>query len=113
MPTAMRSLESSAPGFAADLERVLHWSAETDRAIEERVEAILADVRTRGDAAVLEYTQRFDGVTANAVADLEIGRDELAAALQSIPAAQRQALEDAARRVRTFHERQLEGSGRS
>lgn len=113
MSVKIRQLATTAPGFEADFQRVLHWSAETDHAIEERVAAILADVQARGDAAVLEYTRRFDGLAAPSVASLEITRDELQAALQAITPAQRSALEAAARRVRSYHERQLEACGRS
>ncbi|CAN5915212.1 histidinol dehydrogenase [soil metagenome] len=110
---AIRHLTTQATDFEAAFQRVLHWSAETDNAIEERVAAILADVRQRGDAAVLEYTRRFDGVEAASVTALEIGHAELQAALVAIPAAQRSALEAAAQRVRSYHERQLEACGRS
>jgi histidinol dehydrogenase len=113
MTVQIRQLTTTAPGFDADFQRVLHWSAETDHAIEERVAAILADVQARGDAALLEYTQRFDGLTAASVAALEITRDELQAALQAITPAQRSALEAAAQRVRSYHERQLDACGRS
>ncbi|HZT54762.1 MAG TPA: histidinol dehydrogenase [Burkholderiaceae bacterium] len=109
----IRLLDTGAEDFEAAFQRVLHWSAETDDAIEQRVAAILADVRARGDAAVLEYTARFDGVDAPNVAALEIPRAELLAALSAIPAAQRDALEAAAERVREYHERQLDASGRS
>ena len=109
----IRLLATTAADFEAAFQRVLHWSAETDLAIEERVTGILADVRARGDAAVLEYTERFDGVAAASVAALEIPRSELQAALLAIPAAQRQALEAAAQRVRSYHERQLDACGRS
>ncbi len=113
MTVRIRHLDTRAATFAADFERVLHWSAETDDAIETRVAAIVADVRTRGDAAVLEYTQRFDGVEAASVAALEIGHDELQAALLAITPAQRSALQAAADRVRSYHQRQLEACGRS
>jgi histidinol dehydrogenase len=113
MSVKIRQLATTAPGFEADFQRVLHWSAETDHSIEERVAAILADVQARGDAAVLEYTQRFDGLTAASVASLEITRDELQAALQAITPAQRTALEAAAGRVRSYHQRQLDACGRS
>jgi histidinol dehydrogenase len=109
----IRVLDTRAADFETAFQRVLHWSAETDDAIEARVAAILADVRARGDAAVLEYTERFDGLRAASVGALEIPRAELLAALAAIPAAQRSALEAAAERVRAFHERQLEASGRS
>lgn len=113
MTVRIRHLATSAADFAAEFQRVLHWSAETDGAIEERVASILADVQARGDAAVLEYTERFDGVKAVSVAALEIGRDELQAALAAITPAQRSALEFAAQRVRDYHQRQLEACGRS
>ena len=109
----IRQLATTAPDFEAEFQRVLHWSAETDGAIEERVAAILADVQQRGDAAVLEYTQRFDGLTASSVAQLEIPRADLEAACDAITPAQRSALDAAARRVRAFHERQLDACGRS
>ena len=109
----IRVLDTHAADFDAAFQRVLHWSAETDDAIEQSVTDILADVRERGDAAVLDYTKRFDGVVAPSVAALEIPRAELLAALQAIPVAQRDALEAAADRVRSYHARQLEASGRS
>jgi len=113
MSVAVRHLDTAQPDFEAEFQRVLHWSAETDDAIEQRVAEIVADVRTRGDAAVLEYTQRFDRLHADSVAALELTRDELRAALDAITPAQRKALESAAARVRSYHERQLEACGRS
>jgi histidinol dehydrogenase len=113
MTVNIRQLTTTATDFETEFHRVRHWSAETDSAIEERVAAIVADVRTRGDAAVLEYTQRFDGVSAATVGALEITPAELQAALATITPAQRSALEAAAARVRSFHERQLEACGRS
>lgn len=111
--TLIRQLDTTAADFEAQFQRVLHWSAETDAAIETRVADILADVRSRGDAAVLDYSTRFDGLTAARVADLEIGPDALAAALAQITPAQRSALEAAAARVRSYHERQLQACGLS
>ena len=113
MTVNIRQLATTAADFEAEFQRVLHWSAETDHAIEERVAAILDDVRVRGDAAVLEYTQRFDGLAADSVAALEITQAELQAALSAMTPAQRQALEAAAQRVRDYHQRQLEACGRS
>jgi len=110
---ALRQLATTAADFEAEFARVLHWSAETDAAIEGRVADILADVEKRGDAAVLEYTQRFDGLAASSMAQLEITQAELQAALGQITPAQRSALEAAAARVRDYHQRQLEACGRS
>ncbi len=106
-------LDSADAGFDAALQGLLHWSDETDAAIEQRVAAILADVRARGDAALLDYSARFDGVHAAAVAELEIGVAELRAALDQITPAQRDALQAAAGRVRDYHRRQLDACGRS
>ena len=106
-------LNTADAGFEAAFAARLHWSADTDAAIEQRVADILADVQQRGDAAVLEYTQRFDGLQAADVKALEITQAELKAALDSLPAAQREALQAAAARVRQYHEAQKKASGES
>ncbi len=110
---AIRHLDTREAGFEADFQRVLHWSAETDAAIETRVAEIIAEVRARGDAALLELTARFDSVPAASMAQLEIGADELRAAFEAITPAQRSALQAAAVRVRDYHRRQLDASSRS
>jgi len=106
-------LHTAQADFEAVFQARLHWSADTDSAIETRVAAIVSDVQQRGDAAILEYTARFDGLQAQHVADLEIGAAELRAAFDGLPAAQRTALETAAVRVRSFHEAQKVASGQS
>ena len=99
--------------FESQFKARLHWSADTDAAIEQRVADILLDVQQRGDAAVLEYTARFDGLSVGAMAELELTQAELKAAFESIPAAQRDALQAAAQRVRTYHEAQKKACGES
>ncbi|MGF6526438.1 histidinol dehydrogenase [Variovorax sp. PvP013] len=106
-------LSTASATFEADFKARLHWSAEADAAIEARVADILADVQRRGDAAVLEYTARFDRLDAADMQALELTADELRAAFESLPAEQREALEFAARRVRQFHEAQKRASGES
>jgi histidinol dehydrogenase len=91
----------------------LHWSADADAAIESRVAEILADVQQRGDAAVLEYTQRFDGLNAKDMQALMLTQAELKAAFDGLPVAQKDALQAAAKRVRTYHEAQKKASGES
>ena len=103
----LRRLDSRAPGFDAELARLTRYEAAQDDAVEAAVRAIVAEVRSRGDAALLEYTRRFDRVAARSVAELEIARADLRAALEALPARERAALEEAAARVRRFHERQL------
>jgi histidinol dehydrogenase len=107
----MRRLSTAQADFEVQL-RALQWSAETDASVDATVAAILADVRARGDAAVLELTARFDGVKAASVAALESPPSELAAALDAITPAQRRALEAAAERVRAYHERQFDAACR-
>ncbi|WP_431050418.1 histidinol dehydrogenase [Roseateles sp. L2-2] len=113
MTTSLRTLNTADADFEAQFQRVLHWSAETDAAIETRVAEILADVRVRGDAAVLDYTARFDGLQAESLASLELTREELKAAFDGLPAEQAQALTQAAARVRSYHERQKQACGES
>ena len=109
----IRQLSTAAADFETEFARVLHWSAATDDAIEQRVADILADVRLRGDAAVLDYTARFDGLTASHMAALELSRDELQHAFETITPAQRDALQAAAARVRSYHQRQMQACGLS
>jgi histidinol dehydrogenase len=99
--------------FEARLSALRHWSADADAAIEQRVADILGDVQQRGDAAVLEYTARFDGLNAGSVAELELSQADFKAAFDSIPEAQRKALQDAERRVRSYHEAQKKACGES
>jgi histidinol dehydrogenase len=99
--------------FEAQFKARQHWSADTDAAIVQRVDSILADVQARGDAAVLEYTERFDGLQAASVAELELTQADFKAAYNSLPAAQQQALQDATARVRSYHEAQKKACGES
>ena len=110
MSTPLR-LSTSQPDFEQQFAQRLHWSAEQDEAIELRVKSILADVRTRGDAAVLEYTARFDGLKAARMADLQLSADELQAAFDGLPLDQREALTQAAARIRRYHEWQKKQGG--
>jgi histidinol dehydrogenase len=98
--------------FEHDFAQRLHWSADTDAAIEQRVADILADVQQRGDAAVLEYTARFDGLQADSMAALELTKQELKAAFDSLPqpSAKRWSRP---RAVRSYHEAQKKANGES
>lgn len=96
--------------FDANLKQLLAFETAQDDGVDEVVASILKDVKKRGDAAVLEYTNRFDKTSANHLSDLEIGKAELIAALNGLPADQREALQIAADRVRSYHEKQLMSS---
>ena len=109
-PLYLSTLEA---GFEADFQARLHWSAQADAAIEQRVAEILADVQQRGDAAVLDYTRRFDALDAASVDELSLTPTELQHAFDAIPHAQRQALQAAAQRVRHYHEAQKRATGQS
>ena len=110
----VRQLNSHDADFAPALKKLLAFSAADDAAIEAAAAKILADVQNRGDAAVLEYTQQFDRLSkdqASSVKALEISKADLMAALNALPAEQRSALEAAAQRVKSYHERQKVESG--
>ncbi|MFC7206369.1 histidinol dehydrogenase [Comamonas endophytica] len=106
-------LRTDSADFETAFQARLHWSADTDAAIEQRVADILADVQKRGDAAVLEYTQRFDGLSATGMPALELTAAELKAAFDGLPGIQRDALQAAAARVRRYHGAQKQASGES
>jgi histidinol dehydrogenase len=111
MSVVIRQLDSADRDFQAKLMAVLAFEASEDEAIDRAAASIIADVRQRGDAAVLEYTQRFDHVTATSMTALEIPRAALQAALASLAPERRAALTEAADRVRSYHERQKQSCG--
>ena len=104
--TMVRILDTSDPGFEAAFAPLVALDSAVDRGIEARADAIVDDVRARGDVALLEYTNRFDRMHAATVAELEIPAAQMRAAFDNLPPAQRAALEAAAARVRAFHQRQ-------
>ena len=109
----MRRLDAAAPDFESRWAELFGRISEENAAIDARVAEMLDEVRRRGDDAVLEYTRRYDRVSATSMAELEIGQHELQDALRAIGAEQRDALQAAAQRVRAYHERQLEHLGGS
>ena len=103
----IRRLSTLDNTFNADLKALLAFETAQDDSIDVVVANILKDVKARGDAAVLEYTNRFDKTNATSLAELEVSKTELQAALIGLPANQRAALQAAADRVRTYHEKQV------
>jgi histidinol dehydrogenase len=91
----------------------LFWSGETDQAIESRVADIIADVRARGDQAVMDYTAKFDGLQVASMAELEISQADMASAFEGLPQVQRDALTAAAQRIKSYHQAQKAASGES
>ncbi len=110
MSLQIRKLDSTQPDFQQRLATLLAFEASTDDAIETAVATILHEVKTRGDAAVLEYTNRFDRSSASSMAAFDLSQADLQQALEALPAAQREALHTAAARIRVFHERQKQES---
>ncbi len=106
-------LSTASATFDTEFKARLHRSAQADAEIEQRVADILADVLQRGDAAVLQYSRRFDGLQATSMIELELTQSELKAAFEAIPVAQREALQAAAARVRSYHEVQKKACGES
>jgi histidinol dehydrogenase len=105
--TRIRRLDSTQPDFDAQLEQLLAFESAQDPAVDAAVSAILADVRARGDAALLDYTERFDRLSVDRAQALEIAQADLKHALGRLPASGRAALETAVERVRAYHSRQL------
>lgn len=102
----VRMLDASAPGFDAALTSLLAWESVSDQHVVSVVDEILHAVKSHGDAALLEYTNRFDRRTVSAMADITLQPVDLQRALGNIDPASRAALEKAAQRIRDFHERQ-------
>ena len=108
----MRRLSTSQGDFDARLAELTRYEAAQDAAVESAARAIIADVRARGDDAVVEYTNRFDRVAVRSLAELDVPRAALETALRGLPDGQRAALAEAAARITRFHERQVAQSWR-
>ncbi len=111
MSVSIRRLNTTDSDFNAKLMAVLAFEATEDEAIDRAAAHILAEVKQRSDDAVLEYTRQFDRLPASSVAALEIPRAELQAALDGLSPQRRDALQQAADRVRVYHQRQKQECG--
>ena len=106
----IRRLSANAEGFREELDRLLAWETVSNGSVNDIVTEVVNNVRTKGDAALLEYTAKFDRLTLNSGAELEISKERLHEALKRIPADQRDALQLSADRVRAYHEKQIQNS---
>jgi histidinol dehydrogenase len=102
----VRQLDTAQSNFDGELQRLRAFDAGEDAAVDAAVAAIIAEVRLKGDAAVLAYARHLDGATANRCADLEVRPERLARALTALNPVEREALATAAERVRVYHEKQ-------
>ena len=103
----IRKLTTKDANFDASLQALLAFETAQDDSVDAVVASILKDVKARGDAAVLEYTNKFDKTNAKSLADLEIKKPELAAALDGLEANKHAALRAAADRIKSYHEKQI------
>lgn len=103
-------ISADAEGFEAQLDQLLAWETVSNESVNTTVKEILKSVREQGDAALLDYTAKFDRLSIADASQLEIPQTELQAALQRIPADQRSGLELSAQRVKAYHERQISES---
>ncbi|GHD54089.1 histidinol dehydrogenase [Marinobacter persicus] len=110
MTDKITRLNASQSDFDSALAKLLAWDDSVDHQVNESVRHILHEVKTRGDAAVMEFTEKFDRLKVSSMAELEISQDRLQAALEKIPQDQREGLEKAAERIRDYHERQNQQS---
>ncbi len=106
----IKQLDSRASDFQQQLDELLAWESVSDEAVTDAVKSILADVKARGDAAVIDYSCRFDRVQVQSMAELEIPLVRAQEALDNIPQEQRDALEQAAERIRQYHTHQKQES---
>lgn len=110
--TIVRRLNAQDADFNTQLDQLLSWESVSDASVNQRVLDIIDNVRTRGDAALVDYTRQFDGLDVAQMSDLILPRERLELALTRITPEQRTALETAAERVRQYHERQVQDSWR-
>ena len=108
--TFVRRLNAQDTDFNTQLDQLLSWESVSDASVNQRVLDIIDNVRTHGDAALVDYTRQFDGLDVAQMSDLILNRERLELALTRITPEQRSALETAARRVREYHERQVQDS---
>ena len=108
--TFVRRLNAQDTEFNTQLDQLLSWESVSDASVNQRVLDFIDNVRTRGDAALVDYTRQFDGLDVAQMSDLILNRERLELALTRITPEQRSALEIAARRVREYHERQVQDS---
>ncbi|BBP43223.1 histidinol dehydrogenase [Thiosulfativibrio zosterae] len=106
----IRRLSANATGFRKELDQLLAWETVSNDAVNDIVKEVVLAVKSKGDAALLEYTARFDRLQLKSGSDLEIPTSELHAALERIPQDQREGLEISAERVRDYHQKQIQNS---
>ena len=106
MTVSIKQLDFSDTNFSEELNKALAWDSISDAAVQDSVASILSDIKTRGDDAVVEWTNKLDRLKAGSIEALEISQEELKNSLYLIPTEQAEALQKAADRIRRYHEKQ-------
>lgn len=106
MSFQIRTLDSQQADFTQAMDDLLSWESVSDHQVQQTVLDILHQIKSRGDDAVIEFSNRFDRLQVNSMTQLEIGQEQLQAALDGLPETQRSALLEAAARVRRYHDKQ-------
>ncbi len=110
MTVSIKQLDFSDTNFSEELNKALAWDSISDAAVQDSVSSILSDIKTRGDDAVVEWTNKLDRLEAGSIEALEISQEELKNSLDLIPTEQAEALQKAADRIRRYHEKQKQDS---
>ena len=110
MTVSIKQLDFSDSNFSEELNKALAWDSISDAAVQDSVASILSDIKTRGDDAVVEWTNKLDRLEAGSIEALEISQEELKNSFDLIPAEQAEALQKAADRIRRYHEKQKQDS---
>ena len=110
MTIEIRRFSSAQSDFAQQMDSLLSWESVSDAGVQKTVADIIYDIRTRGDEALIEFTNKFDRMEATSMAELELNQEQLQAALDALPQERREALLKAAERVRSYHEKQKQDS---
>ncbi len=110
MTVSIKQLDFSDTNFSEELNKALAWDSISDAAVQDSVASILSDIKTRGDDAVVEWTNKLDRLEAGSIEALEISQEELKNSLDLIPTEQAEALQKAADRIRRYHEKQKQDS---
>ncbi|MFZ8927878.1 MAG: histidinol dehydrogenase [Gammaproteobacteria bacterium] len=110
MTVSIKQLDFSDTNFSEELNKALAWDSISDAVVQDSVASILSDIKTRGDDAVVEWTNKLDRLEAGSIEALEISQEELKNSFDLIPAEQAEALQKAADRIRRYHEKQKQDS---
>lgn len=103
----IKRLTTTQPDYQEQMDTLLAWEGVSDDQVNSTVKDVLKNIRSRGDEALVEYTNKFDRMNVSSMKELTFSKEQIEAAYNNIPADQREALEIAADRVRSYHQHQV------